>query len=122
MARLGGIHPGHGAVTAAHVALQLRDGRRFRPSYDIQRDWLMHVAAKAFEFKIEVTSVEGVAEGRGGLGRSLKVEHALVPGLAGQPISMLSRLGCPLGRRPERAAIDRLSRLCTHVERMRLGA
>jgi hypothetical protein len=56
----------------------------------------MRVTAKAFDFQIEITGVERVAEGRGGLGRSLIPEHALVPGLTGQPIGFFARLGCPL--------------------------
>jgi len=45
------------------------DRRRFRPSHDIQRDRLMRVAAKAFDFKIETTGVSAspsVGDGCGG--------------------------------------------------------
>jgi len=68
-------------------------GVAFWPPHDIQRDRLMRVASKAFDFEIEITSVEGVAEGRGGLSRSLKAEHALVPGPTSEPIGFLARLG-----------------------------
>ena len=57
---------------------------------------MMRVAAKAFDFEIKITCVGRVAERRRGLGRSLKAEHAFVPGLAGEPISLLARLGSPL--------------------------
>jgi hypothetical protein len=63
MASLVRVAPDLGAVLAPHVAFQFVDRRRLRPPYDIQRDRLMCVTAKAFDFKIEVTSVEGVAEG-----------------------------------------------------------
>jgi hypothetical protein len=73
------------------------DGCRLRPANDIQRDRLVRVAAEAFHLKIQVTGVERVAEGRGGLGRSLIPEHALVPGLTGQPIGFFApRLPAPL--------------------------
>jgi len=82
--------------------------------HDIQSDRLMRVAAKAFDFEVEISSVERVTERRRGLGRSLKAEHPLVPGFAGQPISLLARLGCPLRRMPDRAAVDCLARLSAH--------
>src|ERR1700730_4345526 len=45
----------------------------------------------ASDFEIAVPSVERVAQSRRGLGRSLVAEHALVPGLAGEPVSLLAR-------------------------------
>jgi hypothetical protein len=66
----------------------------------------MRVAVEALDLKIAVASVGGVAEGRGGLGRSLKAEHALVPSAAGQPIGFLACLGCTLRRCPNRGAVD----------------
>lgn len=36
--------------------------RRLRPAHDIQRHRLMRVAAKAFDLKIEVTGIQGIAE------------------------------------------------------------
>jgi hypothetical protein len=84
------------AIFATHVALQLVDRRRLRPTHNVEGDGLVSVAAKAFDFEISVSSIERVAERRRGLCRSLKAEHALVPSLAGQPISLLARFGCPL--------------------------
>src|SRR6266404_3694296 len=97
------------AVLAPYVAFQFMDRRRLRPTHDIQRDCLMRVAAKAFDFKIEVTSVEGVAEGRGWSRRSLKAKHALVPGFAGELIRLLACPSGPLGRCPDRTAVDGFS-------------
>src|SRR5438552_2744095 len=74
------------AVLAPHVAFQFMDWRRLRPTHDIQRDRLVRLAAKAFDFEIEITSVEGVAECWRRLSGSLKAKHALVPGLAGELI------------------------------------
>ncbi len=74
----------------------------------------MRVAAKAFDFEIEITSVEGVAEGWGWLGGSLKAEHALVPGFAGELIRFLACPNSPLGRCPDRAAVDGFSGFGSH--------
>jgi hypothetical protein len=64
-------------VLAAHVPFQLVDGRGLRPAHDVERDGLMRVAAEAFHLKIGVPGIECVAQGRRGLGRALKAQHAL---------------------------------------------
>jgi hypothetical protein len=71
-------------VLAPHVSLQLMDWRRLRPTNDIQRDGLMHIAAEALHFEIEVTGVERIAERRGRLRRSKKAEDAFIPRFAGK--------------------------------------
>jgi hypothetical protein len=100
MAALERIAPHLGAVLASHVAFQLMDRRRLRPPDVIQRDSLMRVAAEAFDFEIEITGVERVPQCRRGLGRSLKAEHALVPGYAGEPVGSLACFRRPLCRTP----------------------
>jgi hypothetical protein len=102
------------AILASHVALQLMDRCHLRPANNVQRHRLMGVAAEAFYFQIEITSVERVAQRWGGLGRSLKAEHSLVPSLAGEPVSLFARFRCPFRRCSDRAAIDRFSRLGAH--------
>ena len=53
------------------------DRRCFWPADDIERDGLVSVAAEAFHLKIGVPGVKCVAQGRRGLGRALKAQHAL---------------------------------------------
>jgi hypothetical protein len=67
------------AVLASHVAFELMDGRRLRPPHDLQRHGLMSVTAEAPDFEVAVPGIDGVAEARRWLGRSLETEHALVP-------------------------------------------
>jgi hypothetical protein len=43
----------------------------------------MVLAAKAFHFKVPITSIESISHHRRGLGRSLKTPHSIVPGFAG---------------------------------------
>lgn len=92
MAALVRIAPYLRAVLAAHVALQLMDRRRLRTPNYVQRHRLMRVAAKAFDFDIDIACVKRIAQCGGRLSRSLKAEHALVPGMTGEPISPLTRL------------------------------
>jgi hypothetical protein len=47
------------------------------------------VAAKAPDLKISVTGVQGIADGRRRLGRSLVAEHPVIPGLDGSPSATL---------------------------------
>jgi hypothetical protein len=46
---------------------------------------------KTFDFKIKIPGVQSVAQSRGGLCRSLKPKHALIPCLAGEPRSATFR-------------------------------
>jgi hypothetical protein len=50
------------AVLAAYVALQFMDGCRLGPTHDVQRDRLMGVAAKAFDFEIKITGADARIE------------------------------------------------------------
>jgi hypothetical protein len=102
MAAFERIGPDLRAVLAPHVAFQFMDRRRLRSPHDVQRYGLMRVAAKAFHFEIAKPGVDRVTERRRWLRRSLKAEHALGPRLAGEPVSLLSRLSGPLCRRPDR--------------------
>jgi hypothetical protein len=64
-------------LTLAHVPLEFVDGRGLRLAHDVDRDGLMSVAVEAFHLKIGVPGIECVAQGRRGLGRALKAQHAL---------------------------------------------
>jgi hypothetical protein len=86
MAALVGITPDLRAIFAAHVAFQLVDWRGLGTPDDVKRHSLMRVAAKAFDFEIEIASVERVTQGWGRLGGSLKAKHASVPSLTGEPV------------------------------------
>ena len=57
MAALVGIAPDFGALAAAHVAFEFMDRRRLRSPHDVERNGLMRVAAKAFDFENMLTSV-----------------------------------------------------------------
>jgi hypothetical protein len=95
------------------------DRRRLRSPHDVQRDLLVRVAAKAFDFEIAVTGVESVAERGRWLRRSLKAQHALVPRLDGETVGLLARFGGALCRSPDGCAVDGLALLSAHSERMR---
>jgi len=82
------------------------DRRRLRSPHDVERDGLVRVAAKAFDFEIAKPGVERVAERRRWLRRALKAEHALVPRLDGEPIGFPTGFGSALSRRPNRSAVD----------------
>ena len=109
MAPLVGIAPDFGALAAAHVAFEFMDRRRLRSPHDVQRDGLMRVAAKAFHFEIAITGIEGIAERRRWLSRTLKAEQALVPRLTGEPVSLLAAFRRPLCRCPDRCAVNDLA-------------
>jgi hypothetical protein len=95
-------------------------GRRcLRPAHDVQRHRLMRVAAEAADLKIEISSVQGVAEAGRGLSRSFESEHALVPGDTRQPVSFLPSLSRALRRMPDRTSVNALARLSAHLARMR---
>jgi hypothetical protein len=69
-----------------------------------RRHGLMRVAPEAADFKIEIPSVEGIAEAGRGLGGSFESEHSLVPGDTRQTVSFLSSFGRALRRMPNRTA------------------
>jgi hypothetical protein len=73
------------------------DRRRFRTTHDVEGDGLVGVATEASDFEIAVTSVKCIAERRRRLGRSLKAEHAFIPGFASEAVGHLARLSGPLG-------------------------
>ena len=77
------------------------DRRCLRSSHDVQRDRLVGIAPEAFDFEIEVTGIERVAERGRRLRRTLKAEHALVPRLDGEPVGFLACFRRPLCRRPD---------------------
>src|SRR5258707_976017 len=106
MAALVRMTPDLRAVFAAHVALEIVDRCCLRPAHDVERDGLMRVAAQAADLEIAVTCVESVAERGRWLGRPLVAEHALIPGLARETISFLSRLAGALCRGPYRSTVD----------------
>ena len=70
MTSLIGITADLRAVLAAHVALELVDRRRLRPTDDVQGDGLMRVAAETAHLEVAVAGVERVtgASGRAGAG------------------------------------------------------
>ncbi len=80
-----------------------------------RRDGLVRVAAKAFHFEIAEPGVDRVTQRRRRLRRSLKAEHALIPCLDREPIGLLARFRRPLCRRPNRRAVDCLSRFASHA-------
>jgi hypothetical protein len=106
-------------VLAAHVPFQFVNGRCLWSADDVQRHGLMSVTAEAADLKIEISSVQRVAEAGRGLSRSFESEHALVPGDTRQTVSFLPSLGRALRRMPNRTAVDALSRLGAHPARMR---
>jgi hypothetical protein len=65
MAALERIAPDLRAILAAHVALQFVDGRRLRPTHDVQRHFLMRVAAEAADLEVEVSGVLCIAQSGG---------------------------------------------------------
>ncbi len=59
------------------------------------------IAAKAFHFEITVPGIEGIAQRRRRLRRTLKAEHALVPRLDREAVGLLARFRRSLCRRPD---------------------
>jgi hypothetical protein len=114
MAALEGIASNLRAILTAHVPFQFMDRGRFRPADDVQCDRLMGVAAKAADLKIEISGVQGVAEGRRGLSWSFESEHALVPGDTRQTVSVLPSLGRALRRMSNRTAVNAFARFGAH--------
>jgi hypothetical protein len=69
----------------------------------------------AYCFEIEVTGVERITERGGRLRRSLKAEHAFIPGFAARRSATLRRLSGPLGSCSDRTAVDGLVTCCPCV-------
>ena len=67
------------------------DRRCLRSPHDVERDGLVRVAAKAFDFEIAEPGVDRIAERGRWLGRTLKAEHPFIPRLTGQPVGLLPR-------------------------------
>src|SRR6476659_610379 len=99
MAALKGIAANFRAVLAPHVTFQFVNRRSLRSPHDVEGNGLMRVAAKAFHFEIAVSGIECVAERGRWLRRTLKAEHALVPSLTGEAVSLISCFRGPLCRR-----------------------
>jgi hypothetical protein len=93
-----------GAMLAPHIPLHFVDWRCLGTPDDVQRNRLMGVAAKAFDFEIIVSGVECVTKRRGWLRRSLKAEHARIPCLASQTVGAPSGSGRVLGFCSDRLA------------------
>jgi hypothetical protein len=119
MAPLERIAPNLRAVFASHIALQFVDGRRLRPAHDVQGHCLMCLAPQAADLKMEIASVQCVAEAGRGLSRSFESEHALVPGDTRQTVSFLPSLGRALRRMPNRTTVNAFARFGAHPPTMR---
>ena len=72
------------------------DWGRLRPPDDIERSGLMSIAAKAPDFEIVVSGIDGIAERWRRLRWPLVAEHAAVPRLARQPVGFLPSYLGPL--------------------------
>src|SRR5215469_10919182 len=101
-------------ILAAQVALQLVDRRRLRPPHDGERYGLVRVAAEAANFEIGVVRVESVTERWRRLRRTLEDKHALGPRLAGEPVSLSSRLAGPLCRDSDGGAVKPVAGFGAH--------
>src|SRR5262245_59371726 len=103
-----------GAIAAAHVALELVDGRRLRPADDVKRDGLVRLAAEAAHFKISVSRIARIAERRGRLRRAAQAQHPLVPGITGETVGFPPcRLSALCGR-TYRATEHPVAGFCAH--------
>ena len=69
--------------------------------------------------KVGVARIERVAEGRRGLRGTLKGEHALRPGFAGELVGFPARFSGALGRDADRAAVKPVAGFGAHGGRMR---
>lgn len=106
------------AVLAPHVAFQFVDRRSLRPPDGVEGNRLMRAAAEAFDFEVQEAGIEGIAEGRGRLGRPLVSEHSLIPSPHGEAIGLFARRHGALGRGLDRAPVDLLARLRGHDARL----
>jgi hypothetical protein len=114
MAALIGIAADLRAILAAHVTFQFVDRRCLRSANNVERHRLVGVAAEAADLKIEISSVQSVAEARRGLSRSFETEHTLVPCDTRQPVGFLPSLGRALRRMPNRTPVNTLARFGAH--------
>ena len=85
------------------------DRSRLRAAHDVKGNRLMGIAAEAPDFRIEVTRVERVTQGRGGLCRSPLRKHVLGPGFACQLVSFPARFRRALGRYADGGAVKSVS-------------
>src|ERR1700733_2406964 len=67
------------------------DRRRLRTAHYVEGDGLVGVAPEAADLQISVTRVQGVADCRRRLGRSLVAEHPVIPDFKGEPVGHLAR-------------------------------
>src|SRR5947209_12557105 len=82
---------------------------------DVECDSLVSVTPEAPNFQVGmIAGVDGVADRRWWLRRAAVTKHALVPGIAGQPIGFPTRAGCTFSGGADRRAINPFARLCTH--------
>jgi hypothetical protein len=102
------------AVLASHVTLQFVDCGRLWPADIVQRHGLMRITTEAADLKVEISSVQSVAEARRGLSRSLVPQHALILRYTGETVSFLPSLGRALRRMPYRTAVNALARFGAH--------
>jgi hypothetical protein len=79
-------------ILAAHVPLKLVDRCRLGPTDHIERHRLVPVAPKAANFEVHLTSVQRVTQCWRWLRWFPEAEHAFVPCVARQPISLLAGL------------------------------
>src|SRR6476661_2432943 len=102
MAAIVGIAAHLRAVPTPHVWLKFVDRRGLRSPDVVQGNSLVRVAAKASDFEIAVTSIEGVAQRRRWLRRTAITEHALVPRFACKFVGLFAGSGGAFSRRPDR--------------------
>jgi len=101
-------------ILAAHVAFQFMDRCGLRPADDMERNGLVVVAGKAANFEIAVSRIECVTERRRWLRRAFVTKHALIPGIAGELVGLVTRFLGALCRSPGRTAVYRLAGFSAH--------
>jgi hypothetical protein len=86
----------------------------FGPPDDVQGDGLMRIAAEAANLQVAVPGIQGIAEHRRWLRRSLIAEHAFVPSLAGEPVRLFARFLGSLRCHTDRDAVEVFARFGGH--------
>lgn len=76
----------------------------------------MGVAAETADLQVQVTGIQGVDEGQGGLRRAFVAHHSVVPGLAGKPVGLLPSFSGLFGGHPDRGAEEAFAGLGGHAE------
>ena len=84
------------------------DRRRLRTAHYVEGDGLVGVATEAADLQISVTRVQGVADCRRRLGRSLVAEHPVIPDFKGEPVGHLARRLVDADKPPPAAFLDAL--------------